>query len=133
MGQQQGVWMSDVALVKVDSPKTTWPLPFESSDGSVSITSLLESCGWNSDQINAARSLLFDLKEQSGVHPTCTEEEVCWPDLQQVFRHTVAKEPWSEKLIEQWPPLDGRRVTLRLKVDPDEIVSTLEGPVLSHA
>ena len=77
--------------------------------------------------------MLFCNRERTGVHPDCKEEEVCWPDLQQVFRHTVAKEPWSEKLIEQWPPLDGRRVTLRLKVDPDEIVSTLEGLVSSDA
>jgi len=110
---------------KVDTEKTTWPLPFEGETNS--ITALMTQCGWNADQIGCLREQLFNLKEESGVHPDCSPESVCWPDLQQVFRSVVCEGEWSTENNVDWPPLDGRKVTLRLKILKDQIKQTLEG------
>jgi len=109
---------------KVDAEKTTWPLPWE---GECSIISLMTSCGWNENEIASLRTQLFDCKDECGVHPNCSMEQVCWPDLQQVFRSVLSDGPWSEELNMEYPPLDGRKATLRLKVPSEEIVATLEG------
>jgi len=111
----------------VDSGKDTWPLAFE-GDGSV--TSLLTECGWSEDVINSLQEALFGGEAQSKyhVHPGCTKECTCWPDLQSVFRFIVADgEPWSESYNEEYPPLDGRRATLRNKISKDQIKEIFEG------
>jgi hypothetical protein len=109
---------------KVDSGKNTWPLPFE---GDVSITQLMTDCDWNEGEIASLKTQLFDCKDESGVHPNCSETEVCWPDLQQVFRSVVSEDDWTPEDNQEWPPLDGRKTTLRLKVLKDQIKETLEG------
>ena len=88
---------------KVDSAKNTWPLHWESADGEESIQTLMGKCGWTELQIQSLREQLFGLKEESGVHPNCVEEEVTWPDLQQVFRSVVSEDPWSAADNEVWP------------------------------
>jgi len=113
--------------IKEDTPKTTWPLPFEADEGIPSISSLMKECGWTEDDIISLKTSLFDLKDETGVHPNCTAEKVCWPDLQQVFRSVVSDEAWNESLNLEWPPLDGRKVMLRLKIPKDQIENTLTG------
>jgi len=110
--------------INEDTEKATWPLPFE---GETSITSLMTACGWNGDNISALKTSLFDLKDETGVHPNCCDSQVCWPDIQQVFRSTVSEEAWTKEDNEAWPPLDGRKVTLRLKVHEEKIKDILEG------
>jgi len=107
----------------VDKEKKTWPLPFE---GDSSVSSLLDAHDWSDDQIAALKTQLFDCKDESGVHPNCTEEQVCWGDLQQCFRATVQEDVWDADDDEEFPPL-AAKVTLRLKIPVDQLKDILEG------
>jgi len=61
------------------------------------------------------------------IHPNCTPEQVCWPDLQQAFRSVIAgDEGWDVTMDKEWPPL-ASYITLRLKVEKQRIESTLVG------
>ena len=70
--------------------------------GDDSVTSLLLGMGWTTEQLAGLRTQLFDRKEESGVHPNCTEQQVCWPDLQQAFRSVVCDGEWSEEDSKEW-------------------------------
>jgi hypothetical protein len=110
-----------------DSGKDTWPLNW-SGDGSVE--ALLQECGWGEDVTGSLQNALFGGEAQSvyHVHPNCKEDQCCWPDLQSVFRFIIADgEPWTEELNGEYPPLDGRRATLRNKITKDQIKDVLEG------
>jgi hypothetical protein len=110
--------------VKENRTKLTWPLPFE---GDVSITSVLTAGGWDGDEILSLKGQLFENREDTGIHLNCTEEQVCWPDLQQAFRTCVEDDAWDEDNNKEWPCLDGRRTTLRNKVTEENVKGLLEG------
>merc|ERR1711934_281726 len=107
---------------KVDDEKMTWPLAWAAVDELFKS----EAVGWSEEQIAALKTRLLDCKEESGVHPNCTEEEICWPDVQQCFRSIVEEDAWDEENSKEWDAL-APKITLRLKLPADQVSALLEG------
>lgn len=117
-----------------DAEKRTWPLPFE---GELSVTSLMKSLdgneGSDGDLILAyLKTVLFDQGAHHQIHPNCTPEQVCWPDLQQAFRSAISEDAWDSHLSEEYPPL-AYNITLRLKIMREQIAELLTGPWRMYA
>jgi hypothetical protein len=106
----------------VDEPKKTWPLAWDAVEGLMKS----EAVGWSDEQCAALKTQLFDCKDESGVHPNCTEAEVCWPDLQQVFRSVVEEDTWDDDNDKEWDAL-AAKVTLRLKIPEEKVEEMLNG------
>jgi len=112
-----------------DVEKRTWPLPWKHDGAGISIVSLLTNEGWSAADITALKTAMLDKKAECDVHPNCTEHEVCWPDLQQVFRHAISEGTnWAlnHELCAEYPPL-APKITLRLRIKQEEVKVLLEG------
>jgi len=105
----------------IEAKKETWPLKWPE------VAKLLKECDLGEFEIELLKVGIFELQADTHVHQNCTPDEVCWPDLQQVFRHYISPdEGWSDELSEKWVPLAYWN-TLRLKIDPEVLKETLVG------